>query len=162
MTSLTVHEPSGSRARLGRSTGQRDDTGFEVLDRGECVSFLSKATVGRVAVTIGALPVVLPVNFSVIGEEIVFLTGEGTKLTAALRGTVVAFEVDWADELSREAWSVHAVGVSRVMEAEAADWAAVERAGLRPWAPMANPHIVKIEPTKLSGRRYPPRAALNI
>jgi hypothetical protein len=38
------------------------------------------------------------VDFPLVGDEIVFLTGEGTKLSAARLGKVVAFEADWADK----------------------------------------------------------------
>lgn len=133
-----------------------DGAGFEVLSRGECLSLLSQASIGRVGVTIGALPAVLPVNFCLVDGQVLFMTGQGTKLTAALRGTVVAFEVDWADDLTRHAWSVHIVGVSRLVKPEPADWAAVELAGLRPWVPMRGRHMVKITPEKISGRRFLP------
>jgi nitroimidazol reductase NimA-like FMN-containing flavoprotein (pyridoxamine 5'-phosphate oxidase superfamily) len=137
---------------------QLSGPGFEVLDREQCLSLLSSATIGRVGVTIGALPAVLPVNFCLIDGHVVFLTGQGSQLSAALRGTVVAFEVDWASELTREAWSVHIVGVSRVIKPQAADWAAVELAGLRPWVPMRGRHMVKIVPEKISGRHFSPGA----
>ena len=55
-------------------------------------------TLGRVAVTMDALPAIFPVDFPLVGDEIVFLTGEGTKLSAARLGKVVAFEADWADK----------------------------------------------------------------
>ena len=40
-----------------------DRNGLEVLDRDECLRLLGTATLGRVGITFGALPVVLPVNF---------------------------------------------------------------------------------------------------
>ena len=47
----------------------------------------------------GALPAVLPLNFALYGRRILFRTGQGTKLDAAVRHSVVAFEADWFDAL---------------------------------------------------------------
>jgi hypothetical protein len=133
-----------------------DSAGFEILDRDECFSLLSKAKLGRVAVTIGALPAIFPVNFCMVGGQVVFRSGEGTKLTAALSGTIVAFEVDWACEAVGEVWSVQIVGASRVVE-PADDRVAAELAALGSWAPVPRRYLVKITPEKVSGRRLPVR-----
>ena len=64
------------------------------LGPAECIALLGSVQVGRVGVTIDALPAVLPVNFVVWNGSIVFRTVPGTKLDAAAAGDVVAFEVD--------------------------------------------------------------------
>jgi len=69
------------------------DDGIGVLDEAECLELLSRSSIGRVAVTIGAVPAVFPVNFRLVDRSIVFRTGTGTKLDAAVRHAVVAFEV---------------------------------------------------------------------
>jgi hypothetical protein len=56
-----------------------DSAGFEILDQAECLSLLSKATLGRVAVTIGALPAIFPVNFCMVAGQVVFCSGEGAR-----------------------------------------------------------------------------------
>jgi hypothetical protein len=134
-----------------------DSAGFEILDQAECFSLLSKVTLGRVAVTIGALPAIFPVNFCMVAGQVVFCSGEGTKLTAALSGTIVAFETDWATR--GEVWSVQLVGASRVVE-PATDLAAAELAALRSWAPVPRRYLVKITPERISGRRLPVRSRL--
>ncbi len=136
-----------------------DSAGFEILDQAECLSLLSKATLGRVAVTIGALPAIFPVNFCMVAGQVVFCSGEGTKLTAALSGTIVAFEVDSARVTEGEVWSVQLVGASRVVE-PATDWAAAELAALRSMAPVPRRYLVKITPERISGRRLPVRSRL--
>ena len=93
-----------------------DSAGFEVLDEEECYALLAGASLGRVGVTVGAMPAIFPVNFALVGRHVVFSTGLGTKLTAALAGSVVAFEADWADETGGAAWSVQAVGRSTLVE----------------------------------------------
>jgi nitroimidazol reductase NimA-like FMN-containing flavoprotein (pyridoxamine 5'-phosphate oxidase superfamily) len=133
-----------------------DSAGFEILDRAQCFSLLSRATLGRVAVTIGALPAIFPVNFCMVAGQVVFRSGEGTKLTAALSGTIVAFETDWECEASGEVWSVQIVGASRVVKPTEGPVVA-ELAALRSWAPVPRRYLVKITPEKISGRRLPPR-----
>jgi nitroimidazol reductase NimA-like FMN-containing flavoprotein (pyridoxamine 5'-phosphate oxidase superfamily) len=134
-----------------------DSAGFEVLDVAACFSLLSTTSLGRVAVTIGALPAIFPVNFCVVGGQVVFRSGEGTKLTAALSGTIVAFEADRSDPVSGEAWSVQIVGGSEVVEPEA-DSAAAALAALRSLAPVPRRYLVKITPERVSGRRLSPRS----
>ena len=134
-----------------------DSAGFEILDQAECFSLLSKVTLGRVAVTLGALPAIFPVNFCMVAGQVVFCSGEGTKLTAALSGTIVAFETDWATR--GEVWSVQLVGASRVVE-PATDLAAAELAALRSLAPVPRRYLVKITPERISGRRLPVRSRL--
>jgi nitroimidazol reductase NimA-like FMN-containing flavoprotein (pyridoxamine 5'-phosphate oxidase superfamily) len=129
-----------------------DSAGFEILGRAQCLSLLSEATLGRVAVTIGALPAIFPVNFCMVAGQVVFRSGEGTKLTAALSGTIVAFEADWASEPDGEVWSVQIVGPSRVVD-PAADRVAAELAALKSWAPVPRRYLVKITPERISGRR---------
>jgi nitroimidazol reductase NimA-like FMN-containing flavoprotein (pyridoxamine 5'-phosphate oxidase superfamily) len=90
-----------------------DRNGLEVLDRAECLRLLGTATLGRVALTAEALPVILPVNFELADEHIVIRTGRGTKLDAATRNTVVAFEVDQIDPMYHTGWSVLVTGVAR-------------------------------------------------
>ena len=87
------------------------DNGLEILSRAECRDLLRRASVGRVAVTVGALPAIFPVNYALLGNSIIFLTGEGTKLRAALKRAVVAFQVDHIDEVTGTGWSVMAVGL---------------------------------------------------
>jgi uncharacterized protein len=79
----------------------------------ECWSRLRSSELGRVGITVGALPVILPVFFGVIDESIVFRTSPGTKLAAASSDAVVAFEADAFDPESGEGWSVLVQGVAR-------------------------------------------------
>jgi len=90
-----------------------DRHGLEVLSRSECLRLLATTPVGRVALSIGALPVVLPVNFALDGESVVFRTGPGSKLEAATRQAVVAFQADHVDLADETGWSVLLTGVAR-------------------------------------------------
>ena len=128
------------------------DSGLEILSTEECQDLLRRATIGRVAVTVGALPAVFPVNYAVLGDDIVFFTGAGTKLRAAVDHAVVAFEVDDFGAAPDHGWSVLAVG--RATETtDPEQLAAVRRIRLRPFAGGDRCHLVRIHPEFLSGRR---------
>jgi nitroimidazol reductase NimA-like FMN-containing flavoprotein (pyridoxamine 5'-phosphate oxidase superfamily) len=128
------------------------DNGLEILSADQCRDLLRRASVGRVAVTVAALPAIFPVNYAILDDQIVFLTGDGTKLRAALERAVVAFQVDHIDEVHRCGWSVMAVGIAEELR-DAAEIAAAEALGLRPFAAGDRTHFVKISPEFLSGRR---------
>ena len=129
-----------------------DRNGLEVLDRAECLALLGNATLGRVAVTAGALPTVLPVNFCLDGDEILIRSGAGSKLDAALRNAVVAFEVDDFDPVYHAGWSVVVTGMAR----EITDPSRLEALARRPiahWAPADDGHVVSIATDMITGRR---------
>lgn len=125
---------------------------LEVLPEEECRSLLESVKVGRVAVTIGALPAIFPVNFGIVEGDIVFRTAEGTKLRAALDRAIVAFEVDGIDEVNETGWSVLVIGhASRIRNA--ADLERAEALELRPWAAGPHDHFVRVTTGMISGRR---------
>lgn len=131
---------------------QVDDAGMAVMDESECLALLAHEKVGRVAVTIGAVPAVFPVNFAMLDGTIVFRTGAGTKLDAATHQSVVAFEVDDVDPVYHEGWSVLVVGM--VDELRDPDFIARARdLPLAAWAPGRHDHLVCLRPEFISGRR---------
>ena len=126
--------------------------GLELLSEEECRRLLALEHIGRVAVALGALPVMFPVNYLTAGDEVLFFTAEGTKLRAATDNRVVAFEVDHLDPVAETGWSVLAVGMARERLEPAVVAGALE-AGLRPWAAGDRPHLVSISTEIVSGRR---------
>lgn len=124
-----------------------------MLSTDECVRLLGTTEIGRVVVSMDALPAAFPVNYRVVGDEIVFQTAPGTKLAAAVSRTVLGFQVDDIDARERHGWSVLVVGLSRVVEdpAEAQD---LERAGVQTWWSTApGMRFVAIAMDRVSGRR---------
>jgi nitroimidazol reductase NimA-like FMN-containing flavoprotein (pyridoxamine 5'-phosphate oxidase superfamily) len=105
-----------------------------------------------VAVSVGAIPAVFPVNYYTLNGAIYFFTAEGTKLAAATRETVVAFEIDHCDAVYHQGWSVLAVGVAREVQ-EPVMHELVGRLHLNPWAPGSRGHLVRVWPDIVSGRR---------
>lgn len=136
-----------------------DRNGMEVLSREECGLLLRSTSIGRVAVSMGALPAVFPVNFAVWDRDIVFRTGHGTKLEAAVQNTVVAFEVDAVDSIAHSGWSVLVTGRAHVI-ADPDELAEAERLPLLPWAPRGNKAFVRIRGELISGRRLDPLLSL--
>jgi uncharacterized protein len=125
--------------------------GLEILSDGECRDLLASRRVGRVVLSTGAVPQVFPVNFVMVGGDVVFFTGEGAKLTAALTGATVTFQVDHVDLDRREGWSVLAVGTASLASDELADRA--HALGCWPWAAGDRHRAVRVRPEFLSGRR---------
>jgi nitroimidazol reductase NimA-like FMN-containing flavoprotein (pyridoxamine 5'-phosphate oxidase superfamily) len=78
-------------------TEPHTESGVHVLSRDECLSLLASMPVGRLVFTDRALPAIVPVNFVLSGGHIVLRTGATSSLAAAVRGSVVAFEVDCID-----------------------------------------------------------------
>ncbi len=128
-------------------------TGVEMLPRPECFRLLSSQTVGRLGFLVGDQPLVLPVNFAVVRDVVVFRTGRGSKLAAAV-GTKVSFEVDEVDVSAGDAWSVVVQGVAEEIT-HADHWfdEALRRGATPTWVSGANDHYVRIIPHVISGRR---------
>jgi nitroimidazol reductase NimA-like FMN-containing flavoprotein (pyridoxamine 5'-phosphate oxidase superfamily) len=126
---------------------------LEALNRDECLRRLATQSVGRIGITVRALPVVLPVNFGLLGESIVFRTTPGTKLDAATNKTVVAFEADSYEPDGRSGWSVLVIG--RAMKMPADEVADAEALVIDAW-PLDGQasHFVCIEGSQISGRRF--------
>jgi nitroimidazol reductase NimA-like FMN-containing flavoprotein (pyridoxamine 5'-phosphate oxidase superfamily) len=128
------------------------DDGLELLDEAQCRDLLHEGVVGRVGLSRQALPVILPVNYTMIDELIIFWSAPGMKLDAAHAQTVVAFEVDRFDENTRSGWSVLVVGIAREVQQPAVSEAA-RHVGLRPWVDGDRGHLVQIDIEFISGRR---------
>jgi nitroimidazol reductase NimA-like FMN-containing flavoprotein (pyridoxamine 5'-phosphate oxidase superfamily) len=129
---------------------------LSLLDRDECLSLLGRTTFGRIGLTVGALPVVVPVNYRLVDDEIVFRTGRGTKLDAATHHAVVAFEVDEIDPITHSGWSVMVTGTARRVT-DPSQLARIEAQGVPHWARTDVDATVKIPTTVVTGRRVGPR-----
>lgn len=127
--------------------------GTEVLAAEECRRLLASQRVGRVAVSTGERPAILPVVYAILDGDVVFRTAPGEKLIAAVLHRVVAFEVDDFDAAARAGWSVNVVG--RAEEITHPDeYARAEALGLEPWAGGdVRDRYVRIRGEHVSGRR---------
>jgi nitroimidazol reductase NimA-like FMN-containing flavoprotein (pyridoxamine 5'-phosphate oxidase superfamily) len=127
------------------------------LSRGECLELLATGVIGRVVVTDGALPAAHPVAYVLDDEEVVFRTASSSKLAAAARHKVVAFEVDQIDVGTRTGWSVLGVGQAEEV-VDPGRLAVLAGRPADPWVPPAGAHVLAIPLQRLSGRRLHPAA----
>lgn len=123
-----------------------------VLTREQCLGLLRQSRIGRVVVSVAALPAAFPVNFALLDDDVVIRSGAGTKLSAALDGAVVGFEVDQIDPALETGWSVLIQGRSSILTAPD-DLARARRLHLRTWGCSDHPHLVRIRSELVSGRR---------
>ncbi|MFJ9695225.1 pyridoxamine 5'-phosphate oxidase family protein [Kitasatospora sp. NPDC101183] len=133
---------------------EREDR-VETLSEAECLRLLSTVPVGRVVYTEHALPAVLPVSFEVLDGRLVLAVRRDSSTARGLDGTVVAFQADLLDPVTRTGWSVLVHGRADVLRrAEQVERAErVLRSGLRPWVGGPEPVFVALVPELVSGRR---------
>ena len=118
-----------------------------------CDRHLRTETIGRVAVMVDGHPEIFPVNYAVDERgDIYFRTDPGTKLSAVATAPTIAFEIDGFDEDNELGWSVLAVGPARWLTSPA-QIAHVRTLRLQPWAAGEKANVVRLSPTKLTGRR---------
>jgi nitroimidazol reductase NimA-like FMN-containing flavoprotein (pyridoxamine 5'-phosphate oxidase superfamily) len=127
---------------------------IEVISRDECLRLLTEEVVGRLGFVAAGQAEVLPVNYVVDDEAVVFRTAAGTKLDWAARAPVV-FEVDRIDRVTRSGWSV-------IMRGRAEEVTSFDRVELQtrvaalpldPWAAGEKRHLVRIRSSAITGRR---------
>ena len=136
------------------------DRVMEALDENECLRLMGPGGIGRIAYVGRFGPAVLPVNYQLQDEAIVFRTAEHGPLDEDLRTGIanadyrVAFEIDDIDMAAKRGWSVLIQGPAHhVTEAEEG---AVRRAGVESWAPGDRELYVRIAPSRITGRRVGP------
>ncbi|WP_284977447.1 pyridoxamine 5'-phosphate oxidase family protein [Arthrobacter sp. fls2-241-R2A-200] len=125
----------------------------EILETHQCWDLLRGVSVGRLAVVVDSEPDIFPVNYKVDHGTLVFRTGEGTKLHAALSEGPVAMEADGVNAETGVAWSVVIKGnASAVKLTEEV----LDTVGLLlfPWEAGQKDHFIRITPSKVTGRRF--------
>ena len=85
------------------------------LTRAECLALLAPGGHGRVAATTRAVPIIIPVAFTLVGEVLVFTPGSGEVLSRTVENSVVAFETDQRGSDGHAAWEVHVTGVATTL-----------------------------------------------
>jgi nitroimidazol reductase NimA-like FMN-containing flavoprotein (pyridoxamine 5'-phosphate oxidase superfamily) len=126
--------------------------GLELLDEATCLELMATVEVGRVGISVGALPAIFPVNFAMEGRNVYFRTGAGTKLSAATNHAVIAFQCDQFDRDEHTGWSVQGVGVAVDVTAPQELDRLTELLG-QPWLDGDRQHVVRISLEMLTGRR---------
>ncbi|MDX6584841.1 MAG: hypothetical protein QOI10_4025, partial [Solirubrobacterales bacterium] len=105
----------------------------------------------RVVFTDSAMPAAQPVNYLLSGEEVLFRTANGSKLSAAVRRAVLGFQTDQIGTDSATDWSVLGIGQSYEIT-DPTRLKQLERTLPTPWAPGQGVHTIAIPLTRLTGR----------
>lgn len=123
----------------------------------ECWRLLQTEHVGRLGFLRNGQPDIVPLNYVLDGDAVVFATEAGTKLWAATRSPL-AFEVDRLEPSVKSGWSVVVHGLGH--EVTAADSVAlVDRLhalDLSPWPGGRRDHLVRVPAQSITGRRVGP------
>jgi|ERR671911_717749 nitroimidazol reductase NimA-like FMN-containing flavoprotein (pyridoxamine 5'-phosphate oxidase superfamily) len=121
------------------------------LDADECRALLSEHNFGRVGFVSDDVPVILPVNYVLDGNTIVFRTDPGLKL-AEVPMRHVAFEIDAAN--GSDMWSVLIQGFAReITDALGTRYESYRELAIPVQAPGNKDYWVAVEIERISGRR---------
>jgi Pyridoxamine 5'-phosphate oxidase len=122
---------------------RRMRTPEEPIPADQCWELLATAAVGRLALSVRALPVILPVQYHLDGHRLAVCLGHHEIPERSLNDTVIAFAADAIDPLTRSGWSVQVQGRSAILRL------GVDTGCGRP----ASGQVVRIEPGMISGHR---------
>ena len=116
----------------------------DVLSERECWRLLAMVSVGRLALSVRALPVIVPVQYYLDDRRLAVCLGHLELPERSLDETIIAFAADSIDPAARSGWSVQVQGRSVIPR------------GLRidtdcGWPAAAQ--VVEIEPGRISGHR---------
>jgi uncharacterized protein len=123
------------------------------VSREDCLALLGSKVVGRVAFCDDDGPTVLPVNYVVHDDTVLFRTGPAATIGRYLGG-LAAFEVDDPDDYTESGWSVLVRGHVEPVEPE--DLPADPDARPAPWPEGVRSLYLRIVPREITGRRVFP------
>jgi uncharacterized protein len=128
---------------------------LETLDRDECRRLLDSMNIGRLAYCTDFGPRIMPMNYTLISERLIFRTGMDTEASGYLINRPIAFEVDQVDEFLRTGWSVLVVGNAGPMD-EASLRLLDYRQSPQPWPEGRRSLVIQLPLTTVTGRRVHP------
>ena len=117
----------------------------------QCWELLNSNEFGRLALSVSNQPEIFPINYTVQDDTLLFRTAPGTKLSAAVLGAKIAFEVDSASP----GWSVLVRGHAEELRDPALQTRARSLLG-HDWPAGERDHIVRIRAEQVTGRKLPP------
>ena len=119
----------------------------------ECLDLLAANVVGRVALSTPGGPRIVPVNYALHGDAIVFRTAPYSELGSYGWNTELAFEIDHIDHDRHQGWSVVAYGRGALVE-DPDEIADIRRTwDPRPWAEGTRHLYMRLDWRNLTGRR---------
>jgi nitroimidazol reductase NimA-like FMN-containing flavoprotein (pyridoxamine 5'-phosphate oxidase superfamily) len=128
-------------------------TEVDLLSVSKCRQLLGAGVFGRLGLCTPRGPVILPLNYSVVTESVVFRTSDDGIVSRHDWSKRLAFEVDHVDYVEQRGWSVLAVGLANPI-VEEDELAYIRRTwSPRPWAGGERPLFVRLRWDDLTGRR---------
>jgi hypothetical protein len=123
------------------------------LSADKCEELLRASIVGRVAFNTVDGPQIVPVNYTTVGDAVLFRTTPYSQLGTHAAGRPLAFEIDHIDYADHKGWSVVALGTGEHVE----DTSGLEDDNPfwnpKPWAGDGRVLYIRLRWTKLTGRR---------
>jgi nitroimidazol reductase NimA-like FMN-containing flavoprotein (pyridoxamine 5'-phosphate oxidase superfamily) len=126
---------------------------LDELDHEDCVELLRLGNLGRIALDVDEVPVIVPVNYRLVETAHRTWVAVRTRPENLLdRDRVpVAFEIDHVDHQAHEGWSVLVRGILLRVDHRAAGFA--ELFDPMPWVAAERDRWLVIEPFSITGRR---------
>jgi hypothetical protein len=88
------------------------------LTERECWELLAMASMGRMALSAMALPIIVPVQYYVDRKTLAICLGPHEIQPDSVDGTIVALSVDEIHEVSGSGWAVHVQGALRTPQTD--------------------------------------------
>jgi hypothetical protein len=126
---------------------------LEELTYSECRALLAGGVFGRVALCTSKGAHIVPVNYSVVGEAVIFRTSAEGVVAASDWNVSMAFEVDHVDYDELTGWSVVAAGCGEWVEDPKVLGRIKRTWDPDPWASGERLLYVRIAWSNLTGRR---------
>jgi uncharacterized protein len=124
------------------------------MPKAECLELLASHHVGRVAYCDALGPVVLPVNYVLDHETVLFQTSPHSTLARHMQAGAASFQIDDFDDYNQSGWSVLVRGDAAYVEREELP----DDADAQPiaWAEGQRSFHVRLTPHDITGRRLLP------
>ena len=129
----------------------------QFLEEAECLRLIAAGGVGRIGYTGRFGPTILPVNFALHEQTIVFRTGQDSPMGEDLRTGIadaeykVAFEIDEISPATKEGWSILIQGSAHHVDSES-ELAEVRQLDVQAWPGGEKDLFIRIVPVRITGR----------
>jgi uncharacterized protein len=127
-----------------------DDEIITELDTEECWRLLRSHELARLAFRLVDEVHLVPINYAVDHDTLLFRSAEGEKLLGVVMHGEVVLEIDEHDD--ERARSVIVRGKARLLEEDEAHRA--DNIALRPWVGTLKYNVVEIVPREITGRSF--------
>jgi nitroimidazol reductase NimA-like FMN-containing flavoprotein (pyridoxamine 5'-phosphate oxidase superfamily) len=121
------------------------------LSEAECQNLLAGESLGRVSLTIGGLPVVMPVNYGYLGGSIILGMNDGPAQRSIADGNIIALGVD-SGRSGGDFWALLVIGrTTEITDPE--QQPDLQRIGLTDLTGTAAAHFLQLQPDIIAGYR---------